>query len=75
MQHHDPVGTPRGEEEEASGDLKSRLGAAENVLATVAVDLDSELQFASGLRPLTALAQQGAARAFGAHAAHPAGDA
>ena len=47
MQHHDPVSTPRGEEEEASGDLKSRLGVAVNVLAAVAVDLNSELLFAS----------------------------
>lgn len=53
MQHHDPVGTPGGEEEEASEALKSRLRAAENVLATVPVDLDGELRFASGLLALT----------------------
>jgi ATP-binding cassette subfamily B protein len=53
MQHHDPVGTPKGEEEGASDALKSRLRAAENVLATIPVDLDSELRFASGLLALT----------------------
>ncbi len=53
MQHHDPVGTPGGEEEEASEALKSRLRVAENVLATVPVDLDGELRFTSGLLALT----------------------
>ncbi|VTU19516.1 putative ABC transporter ATP-binding protein [Variovorax sp. PBL-H6] len=53
MQHHDPVGTPRGEEEGASDALKSRLRPAENVLATIPVDLDGELRFASGLLALT----------------------
>ncbi|MEP6722738.1 MAG: ABC transporter transmembrane domain-containing protein, partial [Variovorax sp.] len=50
MQHHDPVGTPEGE---AGAALKSRLTAAENVLATLAVDLDAELLFADGLLALT----------------------
>ncbi|MDR6539168.1 ABC transporter ATP-binding protein [Variovorax soli] len=53
MQHHDPVEAPGGEEEEASVALKSRLGAAENVLATVTVDLDGELRFSTGLLALT----------------------
>ncbi|RZL95149.1 MAG: ABC transporter ATP-binding protein [Variovorax sp.] len=50
MQHHDPVGTPEGE---AGAALKSRLTAAENVLATLTVDLDGELRFANGLLALT----------------------
>ena len=50
MQHHDPVGTPEGE---AGAALKSRLTVAENVLATLAVDLDAELLFANGLLALT----------------------
>src|SRR5215207_6443800 len=53
MQHHDPVEAPGGEEEEASVALKSRLGTAENVLATVPVDLDGELRFSIGLLALT----------------------
>jgi ATP-binding cassette subfamily B protein len=53
MQHHDPVEAPGGEEEEASVALKSRLGTAENVLATVPVDLDGELRFSTGLLALT----------------------
>ena len=53
MQHHDPVGTPGGESEEASAALESRLLPAENVLATLPVDLDEELRFASGLLALT----------------------
>jgi len=53
MQHHDPVGTPGGESEEASAALESRLIPAENVLATLPVDLDEELRFASGLLALT----------------------
>jgi len=53
MQHHDPVGTPEGESEAASEDLKSRLSVAENVLATLPVDLDGELRFTSGLLALT----------------------
>ena len=45
---------PRGaEEEEASDALKNRLTAAENVLATLPVDLDGELRFAPGLLALT----------------------
>jgi ATP-binding cassette subfamily B protein len=50
MQHHDPVGTPEGE---AGAALKSRLTAAENVLASMTVDLDGELRFAHGLLALT----------------------
>ena len=50
MQHHDPVGTPEGE---AGAALKSRLTAAENVLATLMVDLDGELRFGNGLLALT----------------------
>ncbi|WP_213953041.1 MULTISPECIES: ABC transporter ATP-binding protein [unclassified Variovorax] len=50
MQHHDPVGTPEGE---AGAALKSRLTAAENVLATLTVDLDGELRFGNGLLALT----------------------
>ncbi|MDM0031558.1 ABC transporter ATP-binding protein [Variovorax sp. J22P271] len=53
MQHHDPVGTPGGEGEAASDALKSRLSVAENVLATLAVDLDGQLRFKSGLLALT----------------------
>jgi len=53
MQHHDPVGTREGEIEAASGALKNRLAVAENVLVTLAVDLDYELRFASGLVALT----------------------
>jgi ATP-binding cassette subfamily B protein len=53
MQHHDPVGTPKGEAGTAPDALKSRLTAAENVLATLAVDLDAELRFADGLLALT----------------------
>lgn len=53
MQHHDPVEAPGGEEEEASVALKSRLRTAENVLATVPVDLDGELRFSTGLLALT----------------------
>ena len=51
MQHHDPeVGTPEGE---AGAALKKRLTAAENVLATLAVDLDAQLRFGDGLLALT----------------------
>ncbi|RZI71871.1 MAG: ABC transporter ATP-binding protein, partial [Variovorax sp.] len=50
MQHHDPVGTPEGE---AGAALNGRLTTAENVLATLTVDLDGELRFASGLVALT----------------------
>ncbi len=39
--------------EAASDALKSRLTTAENVLATLAVDLDDELRFSSGLVALT----------------------
>lgn len=53
MQHHDPVGTRVGETAAASDALKSRLAAAENVLVTLAVDLDEELRFTSGLVALT----------------------
>ncbi len=53
MQHQDPVGTPEGEAEEASEALNGRLTEAENVLATLAVDLDGELRFASGIVALT----------------------
>ncbi|VTU20569.1 putative ABC transporter ATP-binding protein [Variovorax sp. PBL-E5] len=53
MQHHDPVGTPEGEGGGASDALKSRLVAAENVLASLPVDLDGELRFASGQLALT----------------------
>ncbi|CAN5918009.1 ABC transporter ATP-binding protein [soil metagenome] len=53
MQHHDPVGTREGEGEPASDALKNRLTTAENVLATLTVDLDDELRFASGLVALT----------------------
>ncbi|MBO9513464.1 MAG: ABC transporter ATP-binding protein [Variovorax sp.] len=53
MQHHDPVGTPGGESEEASAALESRLVPAENVLATLPVDLGEDLRFASGLLALT----------------------
>ena len=53
MQHHDPVGTREGEAGTAPDALKSRLTAAENVLATLAVDLDDELRFADGLLALT----------------------
>ena len=53
MQHHDPVGTRQGEIEAVSDALKSRLTTAENVLATLAVDLDNELRFSSGLVALT----------------------
>lgn len=53
MQHHDPVGTPEGESEGATDALKNRLSDAENVLATLPVDLDGELRFTSGLLALT----------------------
>ena len=53
MQHHDPVDTREGEVEAASEALKSQLTVAENVLATLAVDLDGELRFSSGLVALT----------------------
>jgi ATP-binding cassette subfamily B protein len=53
MQHHDPVGTREGEEEAISDSLKNRLAVAENVLATLAVDLDDQLRFSSGLLALT----------------------
>ncbi|MDB5829868.1 MAG: transporter, partial [Variovorax sp.] len=53
MQHHDPVDAREGEAEAASDALKSRLTTAENVLATLAVDLDGELRFTSGLIALT----------------------
>lgn len=53
MQHHDPVRTPEGDAGTAPGALKNRLTAAENVLATLAVDLDAELRFADGLLALT----------------------
>ena len=53
MQHHDPVGTPEGEGGGASDALKSRLAVAENVLASLPVDLDGELRFASGQLALT----------------------
>ncbi|MES2529718.1 MAG: ABC transporter transmembrane domain-containing protein, partial [Pseudomonadota bacterium] len=55
MQHHDPVGTPEGETETAALALQSRLTTAENVLATLPVDLDAELRFSSGLLVLTDL--------------------
>lgn len=53
MQHHDPVDAREGAGEAASDALKSRLSAAENVLATLLVDLDAELRFAAGLLALT----------------------
>lgn len=53
MQHHDPVGTQEGENEAVSEALKSRLAVAENVLATLSVDLDEELRFGFGLVALT----------------------
>ncbi len=53
MQHHDPVGTPEGESEGAPDALKNRLSLAENVLATLSVDLDGELRFTAGLLALT----------------------
>ncbi|MGJ7544284.1 ABC transporter ATP-binding protein [Variovorax sp. LT1R16] len=53
MQHHDPIGTPEGEAGPVSEALKSRLSVAENVLATLTVDLDGELRFAQGLLALT----------------------
>src|ERR671913_153417 len=53
MQHQDPFGAREGEAGVASGGLKSRLTAAENVLATLSVDLDEELRFNSGLLALT----------------------
>ncbi|MNW96856.1 putative ABC transporter ATP-binding protein [compost metagenome] len=53
MQHHDPVGAQAGETEAVSGVLKSRLAGAENVSVTLAVDLDDQLRFATGLVALT----------------------
>jgi len=53
MQHHDPVGTPGGGGEAASDALKSRLSVAENVLASLPVDLDEDFRFKSGLLALT----------------------
>ncbi|RYF31915.1 MAG: ABC transporter ATP-binding protein, partial [Comamonadaceae bacterium] len=53
MQHHDPVGAREGEADAVSDALKSRLTVAENVLATLAVDLDAELRFSSGSIALT----------------------
>ncbi|RZI93798.1 MAG: ABC transporter ATP-binding protein, partial [Variovorax sp.] len=63
MQHHDPFGAREGEADAVSDALKSRLTVAENVLATLAVDLDAELRFASGSIALTEqrlLAREGA---------------
>ena len=51
MQHLDSVG-PEGNEE-ANAALKSRLVVAENVLATLTVDLDAQLRFATGFVALT----------------------
>ncbi|MES2247298.1 MAG: ABC transporter ATP-binding protein [Pseudomonadota bacterium] len=53
MQHHDPVGAQAGETEAVSGVLKSRLAGTENVSVTLAVDLDDQLRFATGLVALT----------------------
>ena len=53
MQHHDPVGAREGEADAVSDALKSRLTVAENVLATLTVDLDTELRFSSGSIALT----------------------
>ena len=53
MQHHDPVGAREGKADAASDALKSRLTVAENVLATLPVDLDAELRFSSGAIALT----------------------
>ena len=51
MQHLDSVG-PEGNER-ANTALKSRLVVAENVLAVLAVDLDAQLHFGTGLVALT----------------------
>ena len=48
MQHHDPVGTPGGESASAAASLENLPPGSENVLATLAVDLDERLHFASG---------------------------
>ncbi|HSV58947.1 MAG TPA: ABC transporter ATP-binding protein, partial [Variovorax sp.] len=54
MQHHDSSGAREGEAGNASEALKSQLIAGENVLATLVVDLDADLRFASaGLLVLT----------------------
>ena len=45
MQHHDPVGIPGGQSRVAPAALESRLTIAENVLATLAVDLDARTSF------------------------------
>jgi len=50
MQHQISVDGP---DSEAAAALKSRLTEAENVLATLPVDLDSDLRFATGLVALT----------------------
>ncbi|VWX58147.1 ATP-binding cassette, subfamily B [Burkholderiales bacterium 8X] len=56
MQHHDPVGTPQGEEDKSALlALENRLANAENVLTAITVDLDGELRFAEILLALTDL--------------------
>ncbi|RYZ02695.1 MAG: ABC transporter ATP-binding protein, partial [Comamonadaceae bacterium] len=53
MQHHDPADTLGADGGGISVELKSRLPAAENVLATLTVDLDADLRFGHGMVVLT----------------------
>lgn len=53
MQHHDPVESREGRVAAAPDGLKDQLTIAENVLASLPVDLDPQLRFADGLLALT----------------------
>ncbi len=53
MQHYYPVDAFGGRPGSAEADLRAQLATHENVLSTLAVDLDRQLRFASGLLVLT----------------------
>ena len=53
MQHHDPVESREGRVAAAPDGLKDQLTIAENVLASLPVDLDAQLRFADDLLALT----------------------
>jgi ATP-binding cassette subfamily B protein len=53
MQHHHPVDAHGALADTAKGDLQAQLAKEENVLGTLAVDLDQALRFSSGVLVLT----------------------
>jgi len=73
MQHHAPARTSPDSAALSVPDLESRLLASENVLATLPVDLDEDLRFASGQLVLTSrrLLAQDAAGAWSEWALTP----